>query len=107
MWINDIPRKSGAVQGIAPRELVTGRTVNYKRDCRAYIGGYVKVSTDAIVTNDNMPRTHSCIALDPSGNRQGSVKCFDLETVKVFVRRTINQIPWPEIMIKNSSAWGQ
>ena len=21
--------------------------------------------------------------------------------------RTINQIPWPEIMIKNASAWGQ
>ena len=31
MWLNDIPRKSGAVQGISPRELVIGRTENYKR----------------------------------------------------------------------------
>ena len=106
MWINAIPRKAGAVQGISSHELVTGRTVNYKRDYRACIGGYVEASTDAIVTNDNMHRTHSCITLGPSGNRQGSVKCFDLETGKVVVRRTINQIPWPEIMIKNSSAWG-
>ena len=63
MWINAIPRKSGAVQGISPRELITGRMVFYKRDCRACIGGYVEASTKAIVTNDNMPRTHSCIAV--------------------------------------------
>ena len=31
MWINDIPRKAGAVQGVSPRELVTGRAVNYKK----------------------------------------------------------------------------
>ena len=80
MWINDIPRTTGAVQGIPPRELVTGRTVTYKRDCLACIGGYVEASTDATATNDNTPRTHSCIALGPSGNRRCSVKCFDLET---------------------------
>ena len=33
MWINNILHKSGAVQGIPLCELVTGRTVNYKRDC--------------------------------------------------------------------------
>ena len=62
---------------------------------------------DAIVTNDNTPHTHSCILLGPSGNQQGSVKCFDLETGKVVVRITINQIPWPEKMIKKASAWGR
>ena len=90
-----------------PRELVTGRTVNYKRDYQACIGGYVEASTYAIVTNDNTPHTHSFIALGPSGNRQGSVKCFYLETGKAVVCRTINQIPWPERMIKKASAWGR
>ena len=65
MWINDIPRKAGAVQGIPPQEIITGRTVNYKRDCRSCIGGYVEASTDTILTNDNTPRTHSCITLGP------------------------------------------
>ena len=37
MWINSIPRKSGAVQGVSPRDLVTGRTVNDKRYCRTCI----------------------------------------------------------------------
>ena len=63
MWINIITRKAGAVQGICPCKLITGRTVNYKRGCWACMGGYVEASTDAIVPNGNTPRTHSCIAL--------------------------------------------
>ena len=90
VWLNAIPRKSDAVQGISPREIVTGRTVNYKRDCRACMGGYAEASTDVIVMNDNTPHTHSCITLGPSGNRQGSVKCFALETGRIVVCRTIN-----------------
>ena len=107
MCINAIPHKKGSVQGISPRELVTGRTVNYKRDCWAYIGVYSEASTDTIVTNDNTPCNHSCIALVTSGNRQGSVKYFDLETEKVVVRGTINQILWPERITKKDSAWGR
>ena len=107
MWINAIPLKAGALQGIPPRELVTGRTVNYKRDCQACILVYVEASVDAIVTNDNTSRTHSCITLGLPGNRQVSVKCFDLETGKVVVGTTIKQIPWLERMIKKASAWGR
>ena len=76
MWLNDIPRKSGAIQGISPRELITERKVNYKRYCRACMRGYLEASTYVIVMNDNTPRTHSCIAFVLSGNRQSSVKCF-------------------------------
>ena len=39
MRINAIPRKAGAFQGIPPCEIVTGRKVNDKRDCRSCIGG--------------------------------------------------------------------
>ena len=65
MCINAIPRKVGLFQGISPRELVTGRTLYYKRDCWACIGGYIEASMDAIVTNDNVPHNRSCIALAP------------------------------------------
>ena len=92
IWLNAVPRKSGAVQGISPCNLVTGRTVNYNRDCRSFMGGYIEASTDTIVTNYSTPCTHRCITLGPAGNRQGSVKCFDLETCKVVVHRTISQI---------------
>ena len=49
----------------------------------------MEASTDAVVTNDNTERTRSCIALGPVGNRQGSVKCFDIETGKILHRRTV------------------
>ena len=62
---------------------------------------------EKIVTNDNTPRTHGCIALGPLGNRQGSLKCFDLGTVKVVTRRFINQIPWPDGTIETANAWGR
>ena len=66
-----------------------------------------KLLRKKIVTNDNTPRTHGCIALGPSGNLQGSLKCFDLETGKVVTRRIIKQIPWPERMLKIANAWGR
>ena len=59
------------------------------------------------MTNDNTPRTHGCIALGPSGNRQGSLKCFDLETGAVVTRRIIKQIPWHDGTIEMANAWGR
>ena len=81
--------------------------MDYHKDCRADLGGYVEASTDKVVTNDNTPRTHACIALGPSGNRQGSLKCFDLKTGKLVVRRIAEQIPWPDRMLKVASEWGR
>ena len=98
---------SGLNRGLSPHELVTGRGVDYNLDCRATLGAYVQATTDKIVTNDNTPCTHGCIVLGPSGNRQGSLKCFDLETGKVVTRRVIKQIPWPDGTIEIANAWGR
>ena len=81
--LNAFPRDQGVIGGFSPRELVTGRTINYLRDCRARVGAYIEASRDAMVTNVQDKRTHSCIALGASGNRQGSIKCFELDTGKV------------------------
>ena len=94
-------------QGLSPRELVTGRGVDYNKDCRAGLGAYIRASIDKVVTNNNTPRTHGCIALGPSGNRQVSLKCFDLETGKLVVLRISKQIPWPDRMLKIACEWGR
>ena len=88
MMINAFPQDQGVTGGFSPRELVTGRIINYLRDCRATVGAYIEASRDAMVTNVQDNRTHPCIVLGASGNRQGSIKCFDLETGKVVVHRT-------------------
>ena len=43
--------------------------------------------------------------LGPSGNRQGSLKCFGLETGKLVARRIAKQIPCPDIMLKIACEW--
>ena len=93
-WINAFPNRSENF-GFSPREIVTGLSTDYERDCKVDIGSYVEASTDTTVTIDNTERTRSCVALGPVGNRQGSVKCFDIESGKVLHRRTVTQLPWP------------
>ena len=73
MWLNALPILSGVPGGFSPRELMTGMNLNFIRDCNIDCGVYVEASTDVIITNDNSEGTHSCIALGPSGNRQGSI----------------------------------
>jgi hypothetical protein len=40
-------------------------------------------------------RTVPCIALGPTGNVQGSVSCFHLETKQLITRHTITPLPMP------------
>ena len=57
--------------------------------------------------NDNSDRTHACIFLGPSGNRQKLLNCFDLETGKVVVRRSKKQLFWPNRLLKKAEEWGK
>ena len=43
-------------QWFSPRELITGLTIDYKRDCKSVVGAYMEVSTGAEITNDNAER---------------------------------------------------
>ena len=91
-WINAFPNRSEKF-GFSPREVVTGLSTDHEQDCKVDTGSYVEASTDATVTNDNTERTRSCVALGPVGNWQGPVICFDVESGKVFHRRTVTQLP--------------
>ena len=87
-WLNAFPNMSEK-QWFSPREIITGLTVDYKRACKAVVGTYPKASIDAKITNNNVERRQNCIYLGPSGNRQGSVKCFLFETGAVVVRQVL------------------
>ena len=88
---------------------MTGLLTDYKRDCKVNIESYVEVSTDATVINDNTEKTRSCVALGPVANKQGSVKCFDIESGNILHRRTMTQLPWPldNRLAKGVEAWGK
>ena len=104
--LNAFPRHQSLSLNFSPREIVTQRTLILDDKCNAEFGSYVQATTDAVVTNDQQPRTHGCLALGPSGNRQGSLKCFDLETGMVVIRRIVKVIPMPDRVVKKVNAWG-
>ena len=81
--------------------------MNFTRDCNVDFGAYVEVSTDAIITNENNEQTHSCIALGPSSNRQGSINLFNLKTGRVVVQITVKQVPWTNRLLKVVNQWGE
>ena len=107
MMINGVPAEGGISEKFSPREIVTGRKIDMVKDCRAQFGSYIEPSKDADITNTTDERTHACLALGPSGNLQGSVKCFDLLTGKVIIRRTIKVLPIPGRIVKLANAWGK
>ena len=85
---------------------MTGLTVNFTKHCTVDVGAYVEASTDMIITNGNNDRTHACIALGTSGNRQGSINCFDLDTGWVVVRMKVKQIICLDRLLRKANAWG-
>ena len=70
------------------------------KDAKAMFGSYVEASRDDKITNDMKSRTDPCLALGPSGNLQGSVKCFDLKTGRILIRRTVTSMPVPDSLVK-------
>ena len=107
LWMNDFLLLSGNIEGFSTRELVTGLTINFTKHCAVYVGAYVDAITNAIIPNGNNDRTHACIALGPSGNRQGSINCFDPDTGWVVVHRTVKQMISTERLLRKANAWGK
>eukprot|EP00804_Cyclotella_cryptica_P031175 CCRYP_011748-RA/>CCRYP_011748-RA protein AED:0.26 eAED:0.26 QI:0/0/0/1/0/0/5/0/530 len=83
LWLNAFPSDHGASTEFSPREIVTGLCMDYRTHCRARWGAYAEASQDPNVTNTMSPRTAPCIALGPTGNVQGSMSCYNLETKQV------------------------
>ena len=84
----------------SPREIVTGLTVEYKRNCEAAAGAYVEASIDVDTTNDNVERRQSCVYLGRIRNHQGSIKCFITDTSAVVVRWIFEVLPYPDALLK-------
>ena len=89
-------------RGILTKRTHHGLTVNFKDHCKFDVGGYVEASTSSVITNNNSDRTHACIFLGPSCNRQGSLNCFDLETGKVVVLSSAKKLFWPDRLLKKA-----
>ena len=84
-----------------PRELYTGRKIEYTKDLRVGFGDYCQCYTPRSDQEKNSmkPRTEGAIALLPVGNLQGSVKFFNLSTSRVITRDHWYELPMPSQVI--------
>ena len=104
LWMNAFPVKSGILQTILPRELLMRRRLDYKKHCRVLPGTFCEVHDEPMPTNTIALRTHEGIALGPTGNLQGSVKIYYINTGWVLKRCSFTPMSMPNKVIKRVNA---
>jgi hypothetical protein len=98
--INSFPRTSSIGSGVPPKELLTGRKLDFHKDCLLKFGEYVQVHEDDMITNTMKERTLGAIALGPAGNVQGSYNFLSLKTWKIVKRRAWTRLPMPTHVVE-------
>ena len=93
LWLNMFPHADGVSATISPRTIVTGITANYATQCRVPIGAYCEVHNENHPSNTELARTSRAIALNPTGNLQGSYHFLSLDTGKLISRRRWTELP--------------
>ena len=83
-YLNAYVWRRGVSQILPPMTLVEGIALDYNKHFHVIFGEYLH--TYEGTTNTMRERTTSCLALGPSGNLQGGVRCYSLSTGKVLHR---------------------
>ena len=84
--LNYFPPKNSISDTISPRTLLTGSTLNYKKDFSLPFGAYCQVHEDAAPRNSMIARTKAAICLGPTQNLQGGHHFMALDTGRVISR---------------------
>jgi hypothetical protein len=96
LWINAFPVKTGISTQCSPwEELLVWWRLDYKKHCWVPPGTYCEVHDEPVPMNTMTWCTHKCIALGPTGNLQGSVKIYCLNTGRVLKHRSFTPMPMP------------
>ena len=108
LWLNNKPKKLGISHVHSPRDIITGIKLDWEKHFQAGIGDFVQAVYDRDVKNGviNMC-SYNGIYLGPTGNRQGTVKAFDICIGKVKKTRTITILPVPDRVIVLVKKWGK
>jgi len=78
---------------LSPRTIVTGLQVDFATYCRVPIGAYCEVHDEPTISNTEKSRTTLAIALNPTGNLQGTYHFMSLDTGKPLNRRNWTELP--------------
>ena len=105
--LNAIPPKSGLTTQLSPRNIVTGKTLNYKHHFKMPIGDYAQVHEEEQPRNSMAERTLGAICLGPIDNVQGGYKFMSLRTGKMIKRYAWTPIPMTQEVIDRVLSFGE
>jgi hypothetical protein len=90
----------GISKTMSPRNIIIGTMANYDLHCRVPFGAYCEVHNVNDPSNTGeKPRTSAAIALNPTGNLQGSYHFLSLVTGKPINRRRWTELPITDAII--------
>ena len=94
-YVNAFVWRQGVSQFLSPTTIVEGISLDFNKHFHVIFGEYVH--TFEGTTNTMKDRTVGAIALGPSGNLQGGIRCYSLLTGKVLHRtyKDITQMKMP------------
>ena len=69
-WLNTFPVKSGVSETLSPAVIITGRSPDYKKHCKAKFGSYVQTHEEDQPRNSLKARTIGAITLRPDNSQQ-------------------------------------
>ena len=99
-WLNSFPVKGGVSSTLSPRTIVTGKSINYNKQCTTHMGAYVLVHTENILTNTIQPQALSCIYLALMDNKQGGHELLNLATNWIITCSSFTEVPLTNIAME-------
>ena len=81
--------------------------MDYKNHCRVEVGAYCEVHDEPSPSKSTESRTHEVLALGTTGNLQGSVKFYCLNTSQVLERRNFTPMSLANSVIAKVNAIGK
>ena len=107
LWLNTFPVRTGILLKYLPQELLVRWRLDYKKHCRVLPKTYCEAHNKPVQLNSIEPWTHETTALGPTGNLQGSLKFYCLNTGWVLKHCSFTPMPMPDCIIKWVNAIGQ
>ena len=90
----------------SPREIVLKRSVDFDLHCRADFGQYIHTHIEPEKSNDMNGRTFAALYLVPTGNLQGPVKAWDINTGCVKKVKVFGVVLMPNSVVDAVNKWG-
>ena len=91
-WLNTFPAKHGISDTYSPRMIITGKGIDYDKQCKTAFGAYVQALHETNPTNTKAPRTIRCIYLCYIEDHATGYKLLNLTTGKLITRQKFTDI---------------